>query len=554
MRELTARALLAGCVLGAVFAAAAVYIGLKSPFTDTGLIPSSVLAFAMFAALRRPLSPLENNVSATCSGGAVGAAATAGLFGPLAAMSMMGHAYSVWAAAALGLALAVFGVLLAVPLRAPLVEEAKLPFPTGTATGEVIRSMTAMDDTARRHARALVGGGAISAIIVWFRDGVPALIPATLDLPGRLGRALAAHSFSVAASPLLVATGALIGLHGALSMVGGAVLGWVVLAPMLADAAIIPSTGFEDALGWLLFPGVALLVASSLTSLALQGRTLVRGARELGAAGAASGRRLLGGIAAAGAAVAVLAWLALDLSIVLAALMVLVAPLLTAACARAQGETDIPPTGPLGGLAQLAVGPVASLQPAVPLASGMIVHGAANQATQLMASFKAGHVLGSSPRALIAAQLLGCVIGIAVAIPVYEILTSAYQLGSTALPAPSPMSWKATAEAVTGGAAAMPPFAALAAGIAAVLGIALALLGQTRAGRWLPSPAAAGIGLILPASYSLTIFVGAACVAVAQRRWPRQVEAYGAVVAGGALGGEALLGVAIAVLKVTGAL
>jgi uncharacterized oligopeptide transporter (OPT) family protein len=172
----------------------------------------------------------------------------------------------------------------------------------------------------------------------------------------------------------------------------------------------------------------------------------------------------------------------------------------------------------------------------------------------MMASFRTGHLLGSSPRALIAAQLLGCVIGISVAVPIYQVLTSAYQLGSAALPAPGPLSWKITAEAVTGGAAIMPRFAPLAAGIAAALGIFLALLGRTRAERWLPSPAAIGVGLILPASYSVTIFVGGACIAMLQRRWPEPVVTYGAVVAGGALGGEALLGVAIAILRVSGAL
>jgi uncharacterized oligopeptide transporter (OPT) family protein len=414
--------------------------------------------------------------------------------------------------------------------------------------------MASADRTAGRHARALLGGGALAAIVVWLREGVPAVIPASLDLPGRIGRALAARSFSFAASPLLLATGALIGLHGAASMLGGAVLGWAVLAPQLAEAGIIPSAGFEDALGWLLWPGVALIVSSALASLAMQARTLVRGMRELGAARAASGRRVLAAIGGVAVAVAVLAWLLLGVSLAIATVLVLITPLLAAACARAQGETDVPPAGPIGGLVQIALGPVAPLQPAVTLGGGMIVYGAANQTTQLMTSFKTGHLLGSSPRSLILGHLLGCAVGIAVAVPIYDVLTSVYPLGSAALPAPAPMSWKATAEAVTGGAAALPPLALLATGIAAVIGIALALLAPTRVGRHLPSPAAVGIGIILPASYSLTIFAGGACIAVLQRRWPAGVGTYGAVVAGGVIGGEALLGVAIAILKVIGAL
>jgi len=554
VKELTPRALLAGCVLGALFTAASVYVGLKSPFSDSGAIAASVLAFAVFAAFRRPLSPLETNVSASCSSAAAATAATAGLLGPMAALSMMGTEHSTWTIAALGLALAIFGVLLAIPLREPLVVAEELPFPTGTATAEVIRSMTLADREEGRHARALLGGGLVAAIIVWLRDGVPAVIPASLDLPGRIGRTLATYGFTFAASPLFLGIGALIGLHGAASVLGGAVLAWGVLVPLLHDAAILPSAGYEDALRWLLWPGVALIVSSALTSLVLQARTLVRGVRELGVAGAASGRLLLAGIGAAAIAVAVLTWLLLGVALAIAAVVVLITPLLAAACVRAQGETDLPPAGPIGGLVQIAVGPVAPLQPAVTLGSGMVVYGAANQATQLMASFKTGHLLGASPRALILCQLLGCAVGIAVAVPIYDVLTSVYQLGSAALPAPSPMSWKATAEAVTGGAEAMPRLALLATGIAALIGVLLALLGTRRLGRWLPSPAAVGVALILPASYSLAIFVGGACIAVLQRRWPAPVAAYGAVVAGGVIGGEALLGVAIAILKVIGAL
>ncbi len=148
-RELTIRARSRAACSARCSAAAGVYIGLKSPFTESGLIPASVPSVALFTAIGRPMSAQEYNVSATCSGGAGAMAATAGLIGPVAAMSMMGHSYSGWVIAVMGLALGVFGVPLAVPLREPLVVDAKLPFPSGTAAGEVIRSMSAADGEGR---------------------------------------------------------------------------------------------------------------------------------------------------------------------------------------------------------------------------------------------------------------------------------------------------------------------------------------------------------------------------------------------------------------------
>ncbi len=248
---------------------------------------------------------------------------------------------------------------------------------------------------------------------------------------------------------------------------------------------------------------------------------------------------------------AVLAWLLLGVPLVLAVVVVLTMPLLTAVARAPRARPTSLRSARSAAWRRSPIGSVARPSPATTLGGAMIVFGTANQATQLMSSFKAGRVLGSSPRAVIIAQLLGCVVGAVVAVPVYEVLTSAYQLGSTALPAPAPMSWKATAEAVTGGAAAMPHLAPLAAGIGAALGSSWRSWGR-RAARWLPSAPAVGIGLILPASYVVTIFLGGACIAALQWRRPAQVEAYGAVVAGGVPAGEALLGVAIAICRVTG--
>ena len=51
-----------------------------------------------------------------------------------------------------------------------------------------------------------------------------------------------------------------------------------------------------------------------------------------------------------------------------------------------------------------------------------------------------------------------------VVVPVYVVIVKAYGIGTESLPAPSAISWKATAEAVRGGSRALPPYATLAGG------------------------------------------------------------------------------------------
>ena len=121
-----------------------------------------------------------------------------------------------------------------------------------------------------------------------------------------------------------------------------------------------------------------------------------------------------------------------------------------------------------------------------------------------------------------ARQLVGAVLGAIVVVPIYFLLVKSYGLGTEALPAPSAQSWKAMAEAVQGGA--LPPHAALAAGVGLAVGALLALGGRTRIARFLPSPAAMGMAMLIPASSAASIFIGAMAVMIARRLRPGLTE------------------------------
>src|SRR5690606_30929249 len=143
--ELTARALVAGALIGALLAASNVYVGLKIGIFDAGAIAAAIIGFVVLSAAGSSPSRRETNVLVTASSAAAMMAGASGLIGPMAAMAMLGFDVPAWAIVVWSLAVSVLGLLIALPLRTPLVTaESGLAFPTAVATVEVIESMAAV--------------------------------------------------------------------------------------------------------------------------------------------------------------------------------------------------------------------------------------------------------------------------------------------------------------------------------------------------------------------------------------------------------------------------
>ncbi|MCP3104491.1 OPT/YSL family transporter, partial [Myxococcus sp. K15C18031901] len=98
----------------------------------------------------------------------------------------------------------------------------------------------------------------------------------------------------------------------------------------------------------------------------------------------------------------------------------------------------------------------------------------------------------------------------------------------------------------------LPAHAALAGGVAALVGAGLTLAARGRAARWLPSPVAMGIGFILPAYFAVTLCLGAVVAAVARWRAPEATDRNVPALAAGAIAAESLGGVLLGALKLLG--
>jgi OPT family oligopeptide transporter len=567
--ELTARALLFGCALGALLSAGNVYTGLKTSFIDGGSITAALLGFAFFATFRRlspaPYSSLENNIASTAASSAGIMGFVVGFPGAIPALAMLGHNYSALELGLWGVSLTIVGVVVAAALRRKLIVTERLPFPTGAATAEVIETISTSRQTAMRRARFLIVSAVATMIFAWLRDGSPHLIPQTMPIAMTvLGCSLATLTVGVSWSPLIAATGMLMGMRSAASMLLGATVSWVILAPWIAHTGIVADASYGPCSAWLIWPGVGLLLASSFVPLVMDWRSLVRAFRDIPALLRRASRDdvapldtrekfRLGAplVLISVVAMLILGQITFHLSPLVTLIGLLLAAILGNVCARAAGETDLAPTGAVGTLTQLLFtgnGFVGSL------VAGSIVAGVASQASQTLWALKAGEKLKATPNSQLWAQILGGVVGAVAAVPAYMVLVHAYGLGTESLPAPSALSWKATAEAVRGGFAAMPPHAPMAGVIAFFLGLVFAAGSRSRWGRFAPSPAAMGMAVLTPFSISATAFVGALILVIVRRLRPSSSEATLTAVAAGGIAGEAVMGVVVAALIATGVL
>ncbi len=568
--ELTARALVVGGVIGAVLAAGNVYTGLKISIIDGGSITAALVGFMLFATFtrlaRRPYSALENNITQTAAASAAIMGYVAGVGGPVPAMALLGRGFPGWALCLWGLAVALVGIVAAALLRRKLVDEEALPFPTGNATGDLIETMFTARASAVRRARFLLGGAVVAAVVTWFRDGRPQLVPQVTAFGGAVGGvSLAALTVGMSWSPLLMSTGVMMGLRAAISMALGAAIAWVGIAPWLVRTHVVQAGGFAACAGWLVWPALGLLLAGSFLPLILDWRSVVRAASDLGGlvrrrASPATDRdrppQAGGpGVAVVPALVIALTTIAVLGKVVfgfhpLAALAALVAALVLAVVSsRAAGETDLAPVGQVGTLTQVLF---AGFGPILSILAGSVSMGTSSQAAQTLWAFKAGQRLRGSPRAQLTAQLLGALIGGIVVVPVYLVIVKAYGIGTESLPAPAAISWRATAEAVRGGLSALPPHAAFAGALALAVGVLLSLGARRPWGRLLPSPAAMGIAMVMPASVGLAALAGGVLAALVKRLRPDVDQDSLTSLAAGGIAGESVMGVIIAVLMVAG--
>lgn len=573
-RELTLRAVLTGLVIGAVLTPCNVYSGLKIGWSFNMSIAAGLLAFGVWGAAHRAgrapaLSLLENNINQT-SASAAASIVSGGLVAPIPALTMLTGQTLTWPWLMLWVFLvSILGVFVAAALREAMLVREKLPFPAGVATAETLREIHAKTRDAALRLRALLSAAGLAGLIKLFVDlgavgprfALPFAFPAfsswtALRAAAPSGVSFANLGFAFDPSLLMLGFGAIIGLRAGLSLLIGAIVGWLVLSPLAiahgwAQAGAASETWYEPLITWLLWPGVTLLVVSSLTSSLLTIVASARRHRAEGGARTASWRidwRFGLALLVTAAALTVASYAFFNIDPLMALLAVALSFILAVVACRVTGETGITPIGALGKVTQLTFGLIAPGNMAANLMTANVTGGAAGQSADLMTDLRTGLDVGATPRLQIIAQGFGILVGSVVGTLCYLLLIPdpATMLITPQWPAPAVATWKAVAQALAQGLTSLPPSALIAIAIAAPIGLALAVaehLLPARYARLLPSAPALGLALVIPAWNSISLFLGSAVAALIMRINPTLATRYTLPVAAGLVAGESLMGI-----------
>jgi uncharacterized oligopeptide transporter (OPT) family protein len=538
MKGLTLRSVAVGLGIGALLAAANVYVGLKTSWWDSGGITAAVVAFALLGRSRG----CEGTVIAeTLASAASSMPAALGVMGAIPAMVML-HlsipptlSLCVW-----GLLMGALGMLMATLLRERVLLRDRLPFPSGVAIANVVTTLHRTGS--RKDGARLLLAAVAAATVTYLRDTLR-WIPQALQPKLAIGEVPAsAAQLGVSVSPLLLALGAMVGLGNGLMLGLGSVSAWVVLAPLLVHYGLVTEPKFDALLSWLLWPGAALMVASGVVTLAQEWRAVASALRDLRTL---NSRRSAGVGALAGFALLVtyLGQPMFGLSWPVGILLLAACTLASTVAIRVSGEVAFNPIAQIGEVTQLALAAGAPGGMPANLGGGAIVSGSVVQAGVLSESFKVGELTGVAAREQILASAIGVLAGTLVTLPVFWVLVRAHGLGSPLLPAPAAAPWMALAQVADRGLAALPPGAVAASAVALGVGAALELARRSSKGRHLPSPLMMGIGFVLPLAASSALVLGAFLGWLARRRKVSGVEP----LVGGLVAGESVAGLAIAI-------
>jgi len=556
--QLSLKAMGTGLLLGGTLSICNVYTGLKIGWGLNMSITGILLAFAFWSVLNKisagrvgMMNKLENNINqASCS--AAGSVSSAGLVSAIPALTMIEGIKLEWWQLTLWMAsVCMVGIAVAMGLRRQMVIRDQLPFPGGIACAETLKEIYGAGAEALKRVGVLAGAGVVAGLVKvaeikkWVARSD---FGATIN-----GSPAATYSFALDPTLLMVAVGGLVGFRACASLMLGAILSWGVIATQLVNSGTVAAS--RAPIGeWLLWPGVTLMVVSSLVSFSFSAPAILRSFRRTSDSGKVGGDT--GEVSRpwffASLTLALIATVALQIwffgiSWWAAIFAVLLSFALAVVASRVSGETNVTPVGAMGKVTQFAFAVIAPKQAAANLMSASVTAGAASQCADLMHDLKCGYLLGAVARKQVVGQMIGAMAGAIVGSAFYLVLVPdpATMLLTDEWPAPAVAMWKSVAEVFHNGINTLPAGATNAMAWAALAGVLLPVLeklmpANTRA--WVPSAASMGLAFVIPANNSISMFIGGVLALALGKVFPKWSERFLVTICAGIVAGESLVG------------
>jgi putative OPT family oligopeptide transporter len=583
LAEISVKTVILGVLLSVVLAGANAYLGLFAGLTVSASIPAAVLSMAILRPFRATI--LENNIVQTAT--SAGESLAAGVIFTIPALVILGtwQEFDYWETTLIAGFGGLLGVLFTIPLRRALIVEARLRFPEGVATAEVLE----VGAGGGAGARYIVAAALIGALFKLGETGIK-LWHGVVEQARYVGGTIAYFGSNL--SPALVAVGYIVGLDIAVLVFLGGALNWLVAIPIVASVEGVPAgASAVEAAGriWSTrtrYLGVGAMVVGGLWALVDLRHSLGAGIRsglEAYRQARAGSRTILRterdvpmqwvGMLVALSIVPLffiflhvtgIAWLSAVMAVVM-----LVAGFLFSAVAGYMAGLVGSSNNPISGvtiatilgsslLLLALVGRESRVGPAAAILIGAVVCCAAAIAGDNMQDLKAGRLLGATPFKQQIMQSVGVVAAAFAMAPVLTLLLHAYGIGVATAEHPNPLRapqatlMASVAKGVFSGGL---PWGLIAIGmVIAALVIALDLWLRRKSSRFRTPVLAVAVGIYLPFELGVPILLGGLIAfAAARAHGPaasiarKDAAHHGLLFAAGLITGEALVGIALAV-------
>jgi uncharacterized oligopeptide transporter (OPT) family protein len=556
--ELTVRSIIVGLFVAIVIGSAYPYCVLKLGFGPNLSVVSAFFGFIALVLILRAAgtNARENNIVQTMG---TSAGQTAFMCVLLAAFDLLNakgvlnppiHLGTLqiflWLCSA-----SLLGILLAVPMRRHYIDEENLTYADGMAAGETI---IVLHEGREKGASAgpvrALGLGSLASGVLMILTSFLKVFPDTWLLPG-----MQPMNIGFNWSLLSFGSGLLVGFRICLAMAIGTFISWFLLPSYLVSHGMIPEQTYPMTLRWVMWPATGLMVAGGLTSLALKWNLIVKTFRGL--KGSKVDNRdfpmqwVIVGSLVMTVVICLVQYFSMGIPMWLSFIAILLSLPLMLVGLRVLGETNWGPISAMSNMMQAIFAFISPGNVPVNMSSSGLTGTIAVTSEALMQDFKAGQLIGSNSRNLTIAQLIAAPVGSIATAVVYPVLRDKFGIGPQGLSSPISVKWAGFAELLTKGFSALPPGCLVGLLIGIVVGIGLTLLAEMYSQKT-PSPAAIGIGMLIPASVLMTFILGGVGQLIWAKSSPKSEEDYRIPLASGLIAGEAILAVVLAILAALG--
>jgi len=260
LAEITGKAIVLGAILSMLLAAANAYIGLLVGLTVSASIPAAAVSMGVLR-LFPSSNILENNMVQTSA--SAGESLVAGIIFTIPALVMMGAwgGYSYGPIVAIAIVGGIMGVAFTIPLRRALIVEAKLRYPEGVATAEVLKTGGIETDASHHTSekaesdagfRLLLQAAGIGAVFKLLESGIGFFAGAVATTKAFFGGKYLFMG-NVNLSPALIGVGYIVGLNIAMLVFLGGAIGTLITVPVnwaFNNEAITAAAGIDAAKAW----------------------------------------------------------------------------------------------------------------------------------------------------------------------------------------------------------------------------------------------------------------------------------------------------------------